>query len=112
MVTLQQLKNILANRVQRLRKRNYLTIEKLADEAHISKGTINHLESGQGNITLEKLYCVCKHFNIPMSQLLDEPVEVQEIKDLHDVNRQIEAIYARLDHIQKYIQDKLEELGQ
>lgn len=112
MVTLQQLKNILANRVQRLRKRNYLTIEKLAEEAHISKGTINQLESGQSNVTLEKLYRVCKHFNIPMSQLLDEPAEVPEIKDLRDVNRQIEAIYACLDHIQKYIQDRLDELDQ
>ena len=112
MVTLQQLKNILANRVQRLRKRSYLTIEKLAEEAHISKGTINQLESGQSNVTLEKLYRVCKHFNIPMSQLLDEPAGVPEIKDLRDVNRQIEAIYACLDHIQKYIHDRLDELDQ
>lgn len=85
---------------------------KLAEEAHISKGTINQLESGQSNVTLEKLYRVCKHFNIPMSQLLDEPAEVPEIKDLRDVNRQIEAIYACLDHIQKYIQDRLDELDQ
>ncbi|MDN2659655.1 helix-turn-helix transcriptional regulator [Neptunomonas sp. CHC150] len=58
-------------RVRQLRKEKGLSQEALADLAGIDRSYMGHIERGDQNITLTKIFQIAKALEIPICQLFD-----------------------------------------
>ncbi|MCP9479740.1 helix-turn-helix domain-containing protein [Marisediminitalea aggregata] len=58
-------------RVRQIRKEKGLSQEALADLAGIDRSYMGHIERGDQNITLTKIFQIAKALEIPICQLFD-----------------------------------------
>lgn len=56
--------------LQKLRLKTGKSLEKFAYENDLSKSTLNRIENGLGNPSLETLYKISKSLEIPLYELL------------------------------------------
>lgn len=61
----------LGERVRQIRKEKGLSQEALADLAGIDRSYMGHIERGDQNITLTKIFQIAKALEIPICQLFD-----------------------------------------
>ncbi|GAB3661976.1 helix-turn-helix domain-containing protein [Glycomyces tarimensis] len=62
----------LAANLRALRERAGMSLSELARRSGIAKGTLSHLESGQGNPTIETVFSLSDGLGVPVPSLLDE----------------------------------------
>ena len=58
------------NRVRAIRKEKNLSQEELAALANIDRSYMGHIERGEKNVTLTKIYQIADALRIPVSNLL------------------------------------------
>lgn len=63
----------LAYNLRYLRKKKDLSQQQLADQAQMPRTTLTHMESGQGNPSLQSLLKVSAALGVPLEQLLSRP---------------------------------------
>ena len=65
------LKENLGKSIQKYRKLNNLTQEKLAEMVNLSREYITRVENGQKNISLKKLFAIADALEVGFNQLAD-----------------------------------------
>lgn len=69
-------KNLLGQRIYKLRLEKNITQQNLAEILNLKKQTISMIENGQRATSLEVIYDIAKHLNVSVDYLLgltDEP---------------------------------------
>ncbi|HLS62515.1 MAG TPA: XRE family transcriptional regulator [Ruania sp.] len=64
----------IATSIQRERRRVGVSLTELARRAGVAKSTVSQLESGTGNPSLETLWALAVALGVPLSQLIDPPI--------------------------------------
>lgn len=79
----------LSNKIQKLRKKNNLTQEQLAEKLFVSRTAVSKWETGRGTPNIESLKLIANIFNISLDQLLsaDEIVVIAEIENKENIKR-------------------------
>ena len=62
-----------ARRIQKLRADRGISLSELARGANLGKATLSAIESGTRNPTLETLYAIAAHLDVPLAALLAPP---------------------------------------
>ncbi|HET9168615.1 MAG TPA: helix-turn-helix domain-containing protein [Actinospica sp.] len=71
--TTSELAHEVAKRIQQLRAERGLSLSELARGARLGKATLSAIESGTRNPTLETLYAIAAHLDVPLAALLAPP---------------------------------------
>ena len=92
----------LAENLKKIRKENNLSQEQLAEKLGVSRQSVSKWEAGQAYPEMDKVFQICKLFNLNMDELFNQDVkEVNETKESKaNVNRYIDDF---LDFITKTI---------
>lgn len=69
-----------SSNLQRLRKENHLSQEKLAELLHVSRQAVSKWETGDGLPELDKIIQISELFNISLDVLLKEDLYAQSVK--------------------------------
>lgn len=62
----------LAKRLRQLRKKECLSQEAFALKIGITQSSLNRIEIGEQNVTLDTLQTICRHLKCSAADLLDE----------------------------------------
>ena len=62
----------LAKRLRQLRKKERLSQEAFAVKIGITQSSLNRIEIGEQNVTLDTLHTICRHLKCKAADLLDE----------------------------------------
>ena len=71
--TTKELAQEVARRIQKLRADRGISLSELARGANLGKATLSAIESGTRNATLETLYAIAAHLDVPLAALLAPP---------------------------------------
>ena len=74
-----------AQRIKQLRREKNLTAEKLAWYSDLSKSCVVYAEKAQRDIKLSTIQCICKGFNISISEFFapfQQPVLTADIENV------------------------------
>jgi transcriptional regulator with XRE-family HTH domain len=71
--TTTELAQEVARRIQKLRADRGISLSELARGANLGKATLSAIESGTRNATLETLYAIAAHLDVPLAALLAPP---------------------------------------
>lgn len=64
---------LIARAIQRERSKAGISLSALAQQAGLAKSTLSHLESGQGNPSIETLWAIAEVLGVPFSHLFEMP---------------------------------------
>lgn len=112
-MSLQQQSRRIAINLQNLRKKQNITQQQLAKKAGLPRTTLSHIESGSANPTLHNLSRIATALNIPVAELLMDPVgEIRlitkgEIPRFLNANEKVEILKLFPDKLPGIQMDKM-----
>lgn len=94
---------IIGNNIRRVRKEKQLTLEKLAEQAHLSDKYLQRVEVGKKNISVIKLYQVARVLDVPMTELVQAPAVTSYDKSDGHEDIRLQANYGKLIRISEQL---------
>lgn len=76
----------IGEKVKKLRKEQHLTQKELADLCNVSFSFISDIETGRRNASIETLTSISKALNVPLSSLLQDDVDMENLPQLSAKN--------------------------
>lgn len=82
---MKNLNQVIANNIRELRKANKLTQYELAEKLNYSNKAISRWESGEVIPDVSTLNKLCEIFNIPLSKMFEENINIKKVKKYYKV---------------------------
>ena len=88
------------NTLKNLREKNKISLSELSNATRIALSTLSHVERGKRKPTFHQLVSLSKFFNVPISDLTDDPLFIENTAfELNEVSPKVKILIEYCDYL-------------